>query len=100
VTHGHRDTQRRTEIGGTHRRGLRVGETKTQSHIVTQRAGSPRESETGTWGDMRRDSVVMEWWWSSPPTTLSFWTSTNLHPSHIPPMRSSEEEGGILFLEE
>lgn len=56
MTHGHRDTQRRTEIGGTHRLGLRVGETKTQSHIVTQRVGSPRERETGTWGDMRRDS--------------------------------------------
>lgn len=41
MTDDHRDTQRKTEIGGIHGNGFREGgETKTQSHIVTQRAGS------------------------------------------------------------
>lgn len=82
VTDDHRDTQKKTEIGGIHRNGFRKGgETKnTVSHSHTK-SRIPRDKETGMWGDMRETQVVMEW--SSPPTTLSFWSSTNLHPSGL-----------------
>lgn len=102
VADGHRDTQRKTEIGGIHRNGFREGgETKTQSHIVMQRAGSQetKRKECGeTWGETQ---VVMEWQWSNPPTTLSL-LEQHQPPSlrSIPLMRSSQEEGGIVFLEE
>lgn len=56
VADGHRDTQRKTEIGGIHRNGFREGgETKTVSHSHAK-SRIPRDKEKGMWGDMGRDS--------------------------------------------
>lgn len=98
-----RDTQRRTEIGETHRQGdgrRRDQNPNPSPHGHTENR-MPRDSKTGTWGETQ---VVMEWRWASPSSAAPRLPEPSFilhHPSSLRPlsrMRSFKEEGDMSSL--